>query len=228
MQRSKLISKFPGVDCLYLTATPIPRTLGLTSFGDLDISSIHTLPKNRKSVRTFVYDYQEIHQLIHIIKERIKNKEQVYIVAPLVEKNEEIDAMDIYSAYEYFKELLPDVSIGVVHGKMKALEKNQIMQDFKYGKLNVLLATTVIEVGVDVKNATIMVILDANRYGLAQIHQLRGRVGRGDKESYCYLISKIFNERLEILKNCNAGFEIAMEDFELRGPGDATGESLSG
>ena len=227
-QRGKLISKFPGVDCLYLTATPIPRTLGLTSFGDLDISSVHTMPKNRKRIQTFVYGYSQLDDLSAILLKHIHAQEQIYIVVPLVEENEDIDAMDITTAKDYFTKSLPNVSIGVVHGKLQASTKNRIMQEFQNGRLQVLISTTVIEVGVDVKNATIMVVLDANRYGLAQIHQLRGRVGRGEKESYCYLVSKVASPRLDILRNTSDGFEIAMEDFKLRGPGDYLGNEQSG
>ncbi len=227
-QRGRLISKFPGVDCLYLTATPIPRTLGLTSFGDLDISSVHTLPANRKAIQTFVYDYSRLDEIASILMTHIRAGEQAYIVVPLVEENEEINAMDISAAKKYFTEALPEVNLGVVHGKLKAVTKNRIMQEFQSGRLQVLISTTVIEVGVDVKNATVMVILDANRYGLAQIHQLRGRVGRGDKASFCYLVSRVESPRLEIIKNTLDGFEIAVEDFKLRGPGDYLGKEQSG
>lgn len=227
-QRSKLISKYPGADCLYLTATPIPRTLGLTSFGDLDITSVRSMPKNRKIIQTYVYDYSRLNDLSQILVNHINCGEQVYIVVPLVLENTDIDAIDIKEAYEYFSKALPNIEIGVIHGKLKNVEKANVMNAFKCGKIKVLISTTVIEVGVDVKNATIMVILDANRYGLAQIHQLRGRVGRGDKQSYCYLVSKYYNERLDILTKTSDGFEIAMEDFKLRGPGDYLGEKQSG
>lgn len=227
-QRSKLISKYPGVDCLYLTATPIPRTLGLTSFGDLDITSIRSMPKNRKKIETYVYDYSKLDELTRILIKHINLGEQIYIVAPLVLENTDIDAVDIHQAYDYFSKAMPNIDIGMIHGKLKSVEKSNIMNDFKLGKIKALISTTVIEVGVDVKNATIMVILDANRYGLAQIHQLRGRVGRGDKKSYCYLVSKYYNERLDVLTKTNDGFEIAMEDFKLRGPGDYLGDKQSG
>lgn len=227
-QRSNLISKFPGVDCLYLTATPIPRTLGLTSFGDLDISSIHTMPNNRKNIVTYLYNYSDLDKLSRVLLEHIELGEQIYIVVPLVLENTEIDAIDINEAYQYFSKALPNIELGIIHGKLKSSEKTRIMNDFKIGKIKALISTTVIEVGVDVKNATIMVILDANRYGLAQIHQLRGRVGRSDKQSYCYLVSKHHNERLEILARTSDGFEIAMEDFKLRGPGDYLGDKQSG
>lgn len=228
LQRSRLISKFKNVDCLYLTATPIPRTLGLTSFGDLDITSIHTMPKNRQPLITKYCNYDKLDRLCEIIDEHITMGEQVYIVSPLVEENEELDAIDINEAYELFSSRLKNAKIGVVHGKMKSSDKNLIMNDFKNKKYDVLLATTVIEVGVDVKDATIMVILDANRYGLAQMHQLRGRVGRGNLKSCCYLVSRERNERINILEAVSNGFDIAVEDFKLRGPGDYLGNSQSG
>lgn len=228
LQRSKLISKFKGVDCLYLTATPIPRTLGLTSFGDLDISSIHTIPKNRKELITKYCNYDQIDKLCSIILEHIKNGEQAYIVVPLVEENDEINAIDINEAYELFSSKLNDIKIGMVHGKMKHNDKNRIMNDFKNKKYDILLATTVIEVGVDVKDATIMVVLDAERYGLAQLHQLRGRVGRGELKSCCYLVSRTRTERISILERISNGFDISVEDFKLRGPGDYLGNNQSG
>lgn len=227
-QRAKLTSKFCGVDCLYLTATPIPRTLGLTYFGDLDISSIYTMPKNRIPVITRTLDYSRLEELCEIMRNHLYKNEQIYIVAPLVLPNSEIDAYDVQTAYAYFSKVFTEYTIGKVHGKLKPAEKMQQMQDFKSGKTKILISTTVIEVGVDVKNATVMVILDAERYGLAQIHQLRGRVGRSDIQSYCYLLSKIASERLNILCECNNGFDIAVEDFKLRGPGDYLGENQSG
>lgn len=227
-QRGKLISKYLGADCLYLTATPIPRTLGLTSFGDLDITSIHTMPSNRKKVVTKIYHNNDLDNLCGILKEHIKNGEQVYVVVPLVEENEDLDCMDVEQAFEYFSRAMPNTNIGLVHGKQKAALKNSTMSDFKKGVYQMLISTTVIEVGVDNKNATVMVVIDANRFGLAQIHQLRGRVGRGDKESYCYLVSKVYNERLQILETTSDGFEIALEDLKLRGPGDYLGNQQSG
>ncbi|MBE6137025.1 MAG: ATP-dependent DNA helicase RecG [Erysipelotrichaceae bacterium] len=227
-QRAKLVSKYVGADCLYLTATPIPRTLGLTSFGDLDITSIHSMPNNRKGVSTHVYHNKDLDKLCDILKVHISKGEQIYIVVPLVLENDELDCMDIEQAYSYFSEMLPDVSIGVIHGKQKSSVKNSTMSYFNNGTYQVLIATTVIEVGVDNKNATAMVIVDADRFGLAQIHQLRGRVGRGDKPSYCYLVSKTYNDRLKILESTSDGFEIAMEDLKLRGPGDYLGNQQSG
>ena len=228
-QRKKLISKFSNVDAIYLTATPIPRTLGLTAFGDLDNSSIHTLPKNKKPIKTLIYDFKGLTEISRIINNHLLLNEQVYIVCSLVNENENIDAYDIDMAYNYFNSKLKNAKIGKVHGKMSPLEKDSIMNEFHRGALNVLISTTVIEVGINVPKATIIVILNAERFGLAQLHQLRGRVGRSDLKSCCILVSDdIYNERLDALKNTNDGFEIANSDFKLRGPGDYLGDEQSG
>lgn len=229
IQRKKLIEKFKGVDALYLTATPIPRTLGLASFGDLDLTSIKTMPASRKPVITKLISMDELNVLGVTLRKHLLRGEQIYIVVPLIQESDVLDYIDIDEAYELFSELLPDVSIGKLHGKMKANDKKQLMTDFKNHSIDCLISTTVIEVGVDVKNATVMVILDADRYGLSQIHQLRGRVGRGDIQSYCYLVSKKeYVKRLDILAKTNDGFVLAEEDLKLRGPGDFLGEEQSG
>ncbi len=228
-QRKRLISKFKNVDSLYLTATPIPRTLGLTAFGDLDITSVHTMPDGRSPILTLVYDYKGLREIFKMVKKHIDLKEQIYVIAPLVNENPDLDLYDINSAKKLIEKYIPDAKIGVVHGQMKSSLKDEIMNDFYNKYYNILLATTVIEVGINVPNATMMIILDAERYGLAQIHQLRGRVGRGNLKSCCILVSKDKeNERLNILKNTQDGFEIAINDFKLRGPGDYLGESQSG
>ena len=228
-QRKKLLQKYKDVDALYLTATPIPRTLGLTSFGDLDISSIHSMPEGRIPITTEIIDYYELERNKGSFLDSINKGEQIYVVVPLVNENEDIDAIDIDRAYEYFSNLLENVEIGIIHGKLKSQQKNSIMQDFKNNKISVLISTTVIEVGVDNPNATIMIVLDADRFGLAQIHQLRGRVGRGDKKSICYLVSnKTDNQRLMALKKYSSGFDVAVEDFKQRGPGDYFGDLQSG
>ena len=228
-QRKALIEKYPNTDALYLTATPIPRTLGLTFFGDLDITSIKTMPKGRIPVDTKIISYSKLKALMHFIEGKIMLGEQAYVVVPLVIENQDYDAIPIEKAEEMFKEELPNIPIGVVHGKMAADKKNQVMEDFKNGNIKILISTTVIEVGVNVVNATIMVILDADRFGLAQIHQLRGRVGRGLKQSYCALVTKrLDNERLKVLENTLDGFGISENDFRLRGPGNYFGEEQSG
>lgn len=228
-QRKTLLEKLKGVDALYLTATPIPRTLGLTSFGDLDLSMIKTMPKNRKQVITRVISTDQLSKLAVTLERHLALEEQIYVVVPLIQESEHSDYTDMNQAVEIFEGLLPQAKIGVLHGKMKSKDKESIMNDFKNHKLDCLLSTTVIEVGVDVRNATVMVILDAERYGLSQIHQLRGRVGRGDIQSYCYLVtSKESVERLNILEKTADGFVLAEEDFKLRGPGDYLGEEQSG
>lgn len=228
-QRKKLIEKYSGVDALYLTATPIPRTLGLTVFGDLDLTSIKSMPKNRKSIVTKLISMDEIDLLGETLKKHIMLNEQIYIVVPLIEESESLDFIDMDQAVKLFEGFLPNAKIKALHGKMKSLEKKEIMNEFKNHQLDCLISTTVIEVGVDVKNATVMVILDADRYGISQIHQLRGRVGRGDLQSYCYLVSKRENvERLEILAKTNDGFYLAEEDLRLRGPGNFLGDEQSG
>lgn len=228
-QRKALIEKYPNTDALYLTATPIPRTLGLTVFGDLDISSINDMPKGRIPVDTKIIPYTKIKSLIHFIEKKINNGEQAYVVVPLVLENEDYDCITIDEALRIFKEELPNVTIESIHGKMASDKKNLIMNSFKNQEIKILISTTVIEVGVNVPNATMMVILDADRFGLAQIHQLRGRVGRGDKESFCALVTKkVDNERLKTLEEIKDGFGIADADFKLRGPGNYFGEEQSG
>ncbi len=228
-QRKTLLDKLHGVDALYLTATPIPRTLGLTTFGDLDLSIIKTMPKNRKSVITKIVSMDNINSLIKSLERHLAMEEQVYIVVPLIQESERLDYIDMDQAVTLFESALPQAKIGVLHGRMKAKDKDSIMEQFKNHQLDCLLSTTVIEVGVDVSNATVMVILDAERYGLSQIHQLRGRVGRGSIQSYCYLVTtKEYVKRLDILEQTNDGFALAEEDFKLRGPGDYLGEEQSG
>ena len=228
LQRQKLLSKIKGVDSLYLTATPIPRTLGLTQFGDLEISSIEVMPQGRKPIITSIIRESDMEELIPIINKHISLGEQIYIVVPMVNDNPDYDVFNIESAYDYFSSRL-NCNIAVTHGKQKASERNQIMQDFKYKKYDILIATTVIEVGINVPNCQAMIILNAERFGLSQIHQLRGRVGRSNQQSYCYLVSN--NEycpRLKILEASSNGFDIAAEDFNLRGPGDYLGDAQSG
>ncbi|MDE5715653.1 MAG: ATP-dependent DNA helicase RecG [Anaeroplasmataceae bacterium] len=228
-QRKILMDRYQEVDALYLTATPIPRTLGLTTFGDLDLSLIKTKPNNRKEVITKLILLDELGSLRKVLQRHIIVGEQIYVVVPLIEESETLDFIDIQQAKEIFTNLLPEASIEILHGKMKSIEKDTIMHSFKTGKINCLISTTVIEVGVDVKNATVMVILNAERYGLSQIHQLRGRVGRGNIQSYCYLVSKKDDvKRLKILEETTDGFLLAEEDFKLRGPGDYLGEAQSG
>ena len=228
-QRKKLIDKFPKVDSLYLTATPIPRSLGLTVFGDLDISSIKTMPSGRLKTKTTIIPFNKINGLYKSLDNHIKNGEQAYVVVPLVIENDELDRIDVNEAYDMLSTALPGARIGLIHGKMKSSDKEDIMNKYKNREVDILISTTVIEVGVNVPTATIMVILNAECFGLAQLHQLRGRVGRSDLQGYCALVSKDYdNPRLKALASTTDGFIIAEEDFKLRGPGDYLGEMQSG
>ena len=232
-QRAVLTEKGKSVDTLVMTATPIPRTLALILFGDLDISIIDELPPNRKKIDTFAVTKALEERVNNFIEKQIEEGKQVYIVCPLVEENEEIDAKSVLETVEKYKnEVLKDYRVEYLHGKMKAKEKEEIMQNFKSGKIDVLISTTVIEVGVDVPNATVMVIENAERFGLAQLHQLRGRVGRGQDKSYCILKfkgnSEIIRKRMQIMVETNDGFKIAEKDLELRGTGEFFGTKQHG
>ena len=233
-QRSRLWSKNvipPHV--LVMTATPIPRTLAMALYGDLDVSVIDELPPGRKPVRTIHrYDTKKA-ELYAFLRSEIQKGRQVYVVYPLIEGNEKFDYKDLEAGYETFQQVFPEYQVCMVHGRMKPAEKEACMQQFVSGKAQILLATTVIEVGVNVPNASVMVIESAERFGLSQLHQLRGRVGRGAEQSYCILVSshKLSNDtrkRLEIMVSSNNGFEIAEADLRLRGHGDLEGTRQSG
>ena len=232
-QREVLTEKGDSVDTLVMTATPIPRTLALILFGDLDISIIDELPPNRKKIDTFAVTKGLEERVNIFIEKQINEGRQVYIVCPLVEENEEINANSVLETVEkYQNEILKEYRVQHLHGKMKAKEKEEIMADFKAGKIDVLISTTVIEVGVDVPNATVMVIENAERFGLAQLHQLRGRVGRGEHKSYCILkfrgSSDVIRKRMQIMAETNDGFKIAEKDLELRGTGEFFGTKQHG
>ena len=218
---------------LTMTATPIPRTLALTVHGDLDITVIDELPKGRKPVKTALLTASERKKAYNLIKQEIISKNQVYIVFPLIEESETLSAKAATKeAKRLQEEVFPQYSIGLVHGKMPPQEKDEIMEDFRKGKYQILVSTTVIEVGVDVPNATVIIIENAERFGLSQLHQLRGRVGRSDKQSYCVLISNSKTpetlERLNIMTQTNDGFIIAEKDLQIRGPGEFMGTRQSG
>ena len=216
-------------DILYMSATPIPRTYALTLYGDMDISSIKTMPKGRKPVTTILKKNKEIKEVLYMMLEQIKNKHQIYVIAPLVEQSDKIDMENVYELEEKMNKAFGKIcKIGVLHGQMKPLEKEKVMNDFKENKIQILISTTVIEVGVDVPNATMMVIFDSFRFGLSALHQLRGRVGRNDLDSYCILISDRETKRLEVLTKTNDGFKVSEEDFALRGSGDLFGLRQSG
>ncbi len=232
-QRARLSSKGENPHTLVMSATPIPRTLGLIIYGDLDISIVDEYPKGRQKINTYSVDSSYRQRIYKYIKKFLDEGRQGYIVCPLVEENEELN---ITSANEYYVNLKENdfkyYSVGLLHGKMSATQKEQVMRDFADGKIQLLIATTVIEVGIDVPNAAIMVIENAERFGLSQLHQLRGRIGRGVYRSDCILISDVNSretqERLNVIKNSNDGFKIADEDLKLRGPGDFLGQRQHG
>ena len=233
-QRAKLWSKSQNPPhVLVMTATPIPRTLAMTIYGDLDVSVIDELPPGRKPVVTLhKYDTQ-MTSLYQGIRQQIRQGRQVYIVFPLIKESEKIDLKNLEDGFETLRQAFPEFRMSKVHGKMKPADKDEEMQRFVAGETQILVATTVIEVGVNVPNASVMVILDAQRFGLSQLHQLRGRVGRGADQSYCILVSKyeLSNEtrrRLDIMCDTNDGFQIAEADLKLRGPGDLEGTQQSG
>lgn len=233
-QRSRLWTKNAVVPhVLVMTATPIPRTLAMTLYGDLDVSVIDELPPGRKPIQTVHrYDNKKA-QLYDFLRKEIEQGRQVYVVYPLIEGSEKLDYKNLEEGFETFKEVFPEYKVCMVHGKMKAADKDKEMQKFISGEAQILMATTVIEVGVNVPNASVMVIESAERFGLSQLHQLRGRVGRGAEQSYCVLVSsyKLSNEtrkRLEIMVSTNNGFEIAEADLRLRGHGDLEGTRQSG
>lgn len=233
-QRSRLWKKNAVVPhVLVMTATPIPRTLAMTLYGDLDVSVIDELPPGRKPIQTVHrYDNKKA-QLYDFLRKEIRLGRQVYVVYPLIEGSEKLDYKNLEDGFETFKEVFPEYKVCMVHGRMKAADKEAEMQKFITGEAQILMATTVIEVGVNVPNASVMVIESAERFGLSQLHQLRGRVGRGAEQSYCILVSsyKLSNDtrkRLEIMVNSNNGFEIAEADLRLRGHGDLEGTQQSG
>ena len=229
-QRSNLQNKGMLCDVLYLSATPIPRTYALTIYGDMETSIIKTKPSGRKDIITKLVKNKNLKDVLFHMLAEIKDGHQVYVVSPLIEDEEgESDLETVYELKEKFDTAFNNkVNIGILHGKMKPSEKDEIMESFKKGDTKVLISTTVIEVGVDVKNSTMMVIFNAERFGLATLHQLRGRVGRNDLQSYCYLISDYEAERLKVMEQSNDGFYISEQDFKLRGEGDLFGTRQSG
>lgn len=233
MQRAKLQSKDTSPHMLVMSATPIPRSLALTLYGELDISVVRGLPAGRKEVRTVVRNDNQRQDVYDFADELLNDGGQVYVVYPLVEESEVMDLKDATAGYEMLKDRFPGRKIGLIHGRMKSSEKDATMQLFKDGELDILVSTTVIEVGVDVPNANMMIIEHAERFGLSQLHQLRGRIGRGERQSYCVLMADFkrsaeARERLATMERTNDGFEIAEADLKLRGPGDFLGTRQSG
>ena len=233
-QRAKLWSKSENPPhVLVMTATPIPRTLAMTIYGDLDVSVIDELPPGRKPIQTIHKYDDQMTSLYQGIRQQIKLGRQVYIVYPLIKESERMDLKNLEDGFEAMCDIFPDFQLSKIHGKMKDKDKETEMQKFVSGQTQILVATTVIEVGVNVPNASVMIILDAQRFGLSQLHQLRGRVGRGAEQSYCILVTnhkltKETSKRIDIMCETNDGFEIAEADLKLRGPGDLEGTQQSG
>ncbi len=229
-QRKNLARKGEMVDVLYMSATPIPRTLALTLYGDMDISQIKIKPNNRKEIKTKVYTNKDIKTVLNEMLEEIKNGHQIYVVAPLIEDEDgESNMESVTKLYEKLNNAFNSkIPIEILHGKLSNKEKDSIMNKFKNNEIKILISTTVIEVGIDVSNATMMVVFNAERFGLATLHQLRGRIGRNELESKCLLISDFDTPRLKILEESSDGFYISEKDFELRGSGDLFGVRQSG
>ena len=233
-QRSIIAGKGNNPDVLVMTATPIPRTLAIVVYGDLDISIIDELPPNRKKIDTLAVRENMTARIVEFIKKNVDEGRQAYIVCPFVEDNEDMENVKSIEklAKTYKDDIFKDYKVEILHGKMKPKEKDQVMQDFKDNKISILISTTVIEVGVDVPNANIMVIENAERFGLAQLHQLRGRVGRGEYKSYCILKyngnSDLIRQRMKTMTATDDGFKIAEKDLELRGSGEFFGTKQHG
>lgn len=232
-QRRTLRDKGLHPDVLFMTATPIPRTLAITAFGDMDVSQINEMPAGRKEVETLWVKENVFERILNFIIKHVENGEQAYLISPLIEESDKLDIQNAVDLYHQLIEFFPpEIKVGLMHGRLPADEKDAVMKAYAENNIQVLVSTTVVEVGVNVPNATIMVIYDAERFGLAQLHQLRGRVGRGDKQSYCILIAEPKNEvgkeRMSIMTETNNGFELAERDLQLRGPGDFFGRKQSG
>jgi ATP-dependent DNA helicase RecG len=233
MQRARLFSKGEHPHMLLMTATPIPRSLAMTLYGDLDVTLIREKPAGRRPIETWLRTEKRREEVYTFVRGQLREGRQCYVVYPLVEESEKLDLKDAQSGYEALKEAFRPYTVDLVHGRMGGWEKDDVMARFKAGKTDLLVSTTVIEVGVDVPNATVMVVEHAERFGLSQLHQLRGRVGRGAEQSWCILMadfkrSKEGEERLEAMLSTDDGFEIAEIDLRMRGAGDFFGTRQSG
>ncbi|HRR36209.1 MAG TPA: helicase-related protein, partial [Clostridia bacterium] len=231
-QRSQLKEKAVVPHLLVMSATPIPRTLALILYGDLDISTLKELPKNRKKVLTYSVDESFRQRINNFIQKIVVKGEQAFVVCPAIYENDVLDVTNVLTKYEQLQTDIPSVKSAVLHGKMKKVEKNEVMEKFINNEISVLVTTSIIEVGIDIPNATLMVIEDAQQFGLSQLHQLRGRVGRSDKQSYCILFnqssSDISKKRMDVMVQSNDGFYISEQDLLLRGPGDFFGTKQHG
>jgi ATP-dependent DNA helicase RecG len=232
LQRSRLIARGDAPDVLVMTATPIPRTITQTLYGDLDVSIIREKPAGRGKVITAVREPSKLPDIIAFLRDKIAEGRQAYVVYPLVEESEKLDVKAARVEFEKWTDLLAPARVGLVHGRLDPEEKELVMREFREGKIAALVATTVIEVGVDVPNACIMLVEEAGRFGLSQLHQLRGRIGRGAEKSYCILLQgdpgALAKEKLSVLEKTSDGFEIAEADLKLRGPGDILGTAQAG
>ncbi len=232
-QRKTLIEKGWNPDVLVMTATPIPRTLAITYHGDMDVSIIDELPKNRIPIKTKVTEPTNLENVYDFIRTEIKNGRQCFVVYPLIEESEKLDLKAAETGFERFREkIFPEFKVGYIHGKMKTNERDNQMESFAKNEIQILVSTTVIEVGIDIPNASVMVIENAERFGLSQLHQLRGRIGRGENQSYCVLVKRNHTEesdyRLKVMQRTTNGFEISDEDLKLRGPGQFFGTRQHG
>jgi ATP-dependent DNA helicase RecG len=231
-QRAQLSAREPAPDVLVMTATPIPRTLTMTIYGDLDVSTIDEMPRNRGKIVTAVRDGSKLGEVLAFLRTQLEAGRQIYVIYPLIDESEKLDAKAAAAEYDLWRERLRPFRCDLLHGRIPAPEKQEIMERFRRGDTNALISTTVLEVGVDVPNATVMLIENAERFGLAQLHQLRGRIGRGEHKSYCILLTsaqaKEASEKLAVLERTSDGFKVAEADWELRGPGDLLGTAQSG
>jgi len=231
-QRRILRNKGLTPDVLFMTATPIPRTLAITAFGDMDVSVIDEMPAGRKPVETSWMKHEQFGQVLERMRLELVKGRQAYVICPLIEESEKLDVQNAIDVHAQLSHYFHDFKVGLMHGRLSSKEKDAVMQEFAAGEVHILVSTTVVEVGVNVPNATYMVIYDAERFGLAQLHQLRGRVGRGAEQSYCVLIadpkSEVGKERMRVMCETNDGFELSQRDLELRGPGDFFGTKQSG
>ena len=231
-QRARLTAREPAPDVLVMTATPIPRTLTMTVYGDLDVSVIDEMPRNRGKIVTAVRDQSKLGEVLGFLRTQLEAGRQLYVIYPLIDESEKLDVKAASAEYELWRERLHPYPCELLHGRIPAPEKQEIMERFRRGETKALISTTVIEVGVDIPNATVMLIENVERFGLAQLHQLRGRIGRGEHKSYCILLtsdqSKETSAKLAVLEKTINGFEVAEADWELRGPGDLLGTAQSG
>jgi len=231
-QRARLTSREPAPDVLVMTATPIPRTLTMTVYGDLDVSMIDEMPRNRGKIITAVRDESKLGEVLVFLRTQLESGRQIYVIYPLIDESEKLNAKAAAAEYETWRERLHPFRCELLHGRIPAPEKQEIMERFRGGETKALISTTVLEVGVDIANATVMLIENAERFGLAQLHQLRGRIGRGEHKSYCILLSsdpsKETAAKLTVLEKTSNGFEVAEADWDLRGPGDLLGTAQSG